>query len=34
MKEVILSGELETRLSEEAGIKPNPIVEIGTTPML
>ena len=34
MKVVILSGGLGTRLSEETGIKPKPMVEIGGMPIL
>jgi glucose-1-phosphate cytidylyltransferase len=34
MKVVILAGGFGTRLSEETGIKPKPMVEIGDKPML
>lgn len=34
MKVVILAGGLGTRLSEETGIKPKPMVEIGSRPIL
>jgi glucose-1-phosphate cytidylyltransferase len=34
MKVVILAGGYGTRLSEETGIKPKPMVEIGNQPML
>lgn len=34
MKVVILAGGMGTRLSEETGIKPKPMVEIGERPMI
>lgn len=34
MKAVILAGGLGTRLSEETGVKPKPMVEIGNMPIL
>ena len=34
MKAVILAGGLGTRLAEETGIKPKPMVEIGSKPIL
>ncbi|MFZ4671055.1 MAG: glucose-1-phosphate cytidylyltransferase [Flavobacterium sp.] len=34
MKAVILAGGLGTRISEETGIKPKPMVEIGSKPIL
>jgi len=34
MKAVILAGGFGTRLSEETGVKPKPMVEIGDNPML
>lgn len=34
MKVVILAGGFGTRLSEETGIKPKPMVEIGDKPIL
>ncbi|GHV49184.1 glucose-1-phosphate cytidylyltransferase [Bacteroidia bacterium] len=34
MKVVILAGGLGTRLSEETGLKPKPMVEIGSMPIL
>ena len=34
MKAVILAGGLGTRISEEAHLKPNPMVEIGGKPIL
>lgn len=34
MKTVILAGGYGTRLSEETGIKPKPMVEIGEMPLL
>jgi glucose-1-phosphate cytidylyltransferase len=34
MKTVILAGGLGTRLSEETGVKPKPMVEIGSQPIL
>jgi glucose-1-phosphate cytidylyltransferase len=34
MKAVILAGGLGTRLSEETGVKPKPMVEIGERPIL
>ncbi len=34
MKAVILAGGLGTRLSEETGTKPKPMIEIGDKPMV
>lgn len=34
MKVVILAGGLGTRLSEETGLRPKPMVEIGDKPIL
>ena len=34
MKAVILAGGFGTRLSEETGVKPKPMVEIGDKPIL
>jgi glucose-1-phosphate cytidylyltransferase len=34
MKVVLLAGGLGTRLSEETGVKPKPMVEIGGMPIL
>ena len=34
MKAVILAGGMGTRLSEESGVRPKPLVEIGTRPIL
>ena len=34
MKAVILAGGFGTRLSEETGVKPKPMVEIGDRPIL
>jgi glucose-1-phosphate cytidylyltransferase len=34
MKAVILAGGFGTRLSEETGVKPKPLVEIGDKPIL
>ena len=34
MKTVILAGGLGTRLSEETGLKPKPMIEIGGKPIL
>jgi glucose-1-phosphate cytidylyltransferase len=34
MKAVILAGGYGTRLSEETGVKPKPMVEIGDKPIL
>jgi glucose-1-phosphate cytidylyltransferase len=34
MKVVILAGGMGTRLSEETDLKPKPMAEIGTKPML
>ncbi len=34
MKTVILAGGAGTRISEESGIKPKPMIEIGTMPIL
>jgi len=34
MKAVILAGGFGTRLSEEAQIKPKPMIEIGNMPIL
>lgn len=34
MKAVILAGGLGTRISEESGVRPKPMVEIGGTPIL
>ena len=34
MKAVILAGGLGTRLSEETGIKPKPMIEINGIPLL
>jgi len=34
MKAVILAGEFGTRLAEETGVRPKPMVEIGGMPIL
>jgi glucose-1-phosphate cytidylyltransferase len=34
MKTIILTGGFKTRLSEETGVKPKPMVEIGDKPIL
>src|SRR5438477_1169648 len=34
MKAVILAGGLGTRLSEETSVRPKPMIEIGTRPIL
>ncbi|MBI2012267.1 NTP transferase domain-containing protein, partial [Candidatus Daviesbacteria bacterium] len=34
MKAVILAGGLGTRISEESGVRPKPMVEIGSKPIL
>ena len=34
MKAVILAGGLGTRLAEETGVKPKPMVDIGSKPIL
>ena len=34
MKVVILAGGYGTRISEETGVKPKPLVEIGDKPIL
>ena len=34
MKAVILAGGFGTRISEETGVKPKPMVEIGDKPIL
>ena len=34
MKAVLLAGGLGTRLAEETGVRPKPMVEIGDQPML
>ena len=34
MKVVILAGGLGTRISEETGLKPKPMIEIGAKPIL
>ncbi|MBT8399714.1 MAG: NTP transferase domain-containing protein, partial [Rhodothermia bacterium] len=34
MKAVILAGGFGTRLSEETGVKPKPMVEIGEYPII